>query len=111
MIVSCHQPNYLPWPGFFHKILKSDVHVILDTNQLPRGKDFVVRNLFISTEENTINNIISLARLYENNLQMLIFDKLIKDGSLNADINLSFDEKGKIRNNYQIKGSVNNIKI
>ena len=44
MIVSCHQPNYLPWPGFFHKILKSDVHVILDTNQLPRGKDFVVRN-------------------------------------------------------------------
>ena len=44
MIVSCHQPNYLPWSGFFHKILKSDVHVILDTNQLPRGKDFVVRN-------------------------------------------------------------------
>tara|TARA_B110000014_G_scaffold125390_1_gene86247 strand:- start:83 stop:781 length:699 start_codon:yes stop_codon:yes gene_type:complete len=44
MIVSCHQPNYLPWPGFFHKILKSDTHVILDTNQLPRGKDFVVRN-------------------------------------------------------------------
>lgn len=44
MIVSCHQPNYLPWPGFFNKILKSDVHVILDTNQLPRGKDFVVRN-------------------------------------------------------------------
>ena len=41
MIVSCHQPNYLPWPGFFHKILKSDTHVILDTNQLPRGKDFV----------------------------------------------------------------------
>ena len=44
MIVSCHQPNYLPWAGFFHKILKSDIHVILDTNQLPRGKDFVVRN-------------------------------------------------------------------
>tara|TARA_B110001454_G_C12712112_1_gene431149 strand:+ start:433 stop:1131 length:699 start_codon:yes stop_codon:yes gene_type:complete len=44
MIVSCHQPNYLPWTGFFHKILKSDIHVIMDTNQLPRGKDFVVRN-------------------------------------------------------------------
>ncbi|RZD46430.1 MAG: hypothetical protein CXT78_04235 [Thaumarchaeota archaeon] len=34
----------LPWTGFFHKILKSDIHVIMDTNQLPRGKDFVVRN-------------------------------------------------------------------
>ena len=75
------------------------------------NKDFAVENLFISTEENTISNIISLARLYENNLQMIIFDKLIKDGSLNADINLSFDEKGKIKNNYKIKGSVTNTKL
>ena len=75
------------------------------------NKDFAVENLFISTEENTISNIISLARLYENNLQMLIFDKLIKDGSLNADINLNFDEKGKIKNNYKIKGSVTNTKL
>ena len=75
------------------------------------NKDFVLENLFISTEENTISNIISLARLYENNLQMFIFDKLIRDGSLNADINLSFDEKGKIRNNYKIKGSVTNTKL
>ena len=75
------------------------------------NKDFVVENLFISTEENTISNIISLARLYENNLQMIIFDKLIKDGSLNADINLNFDEKGKIKNNYKIKGSVTNAKL
>ena len=75
------------------------------------NKDFVVENLFISTEENTISNIISLARLYENNLQMIIFDKLIKDGSLNADINLNFDEKGKIKNNYKIKGSVTNTKL
>ena len=75
------------------------------------NKDFVVENLFISTEDNTISNIISLARLYENNLQMIVFDKLIKDGSLNADINLSFDEKGKIKNNYKIKGSIKNTKI
>ena len=75
------------------------------------NKDFVVENLFISTEENTISNIISLARLYENNLQMIVFDKLIKDGSLNADINLNFDEKGKIKNNYKIKGSVTNTKL
>ena len=75
------------------------------------NKDFAVENLFISTEKNTISNIISLARLYENNLQMIIFDKLIKDGSLNADINLSFDEKGKIKNNYKIKGSIKNTKI
>ena len=61
MIVSCHQPNYLPWTGFFHKILKSDIHVIMDTNQLPRGKDFVVRNR-ISSVGLILNNV--LARQY-----------------------------------------------
>ena len=30
MIVSIMQPAYLPWPGYFHRIMASDVHVILD---------------------------------------------------------------------------------
>ena len=42
---------------------------------------------------------------------MIIFDKLIENGSLNADINLSFDEKGNIKNDYKIKGSVKNTKV
>jgi hypothetical protein len=44
MIVSIHQPNYLPWLGFFHKILQSDIYVVFDDVQLPRGKDYIVRN-------------------------------------------------------------------
>ncbi len=31
MIVSIHQPNYLPWLGFFHKISLCDQFVLLDT--------------------------------------------------------------------------------
>ena len=38
MIVSIHQPNYLPWLGFFDKIKQSDVFVIFDDVQFPRGK-------------------------------------------------------------------------
>lgn len=30
MIVSIMQPAYLPWPGYFHRIMASDVHVVLD---------------------------------------------------------------------------------
>lgn len=31
MIVGIHQPNYIPWIGFFHKMHRSDVFVLLDT--------------------------------------------------------------------------------
>jgi len=38
MTVSIHQPNYLPWLGFFDKIKRSDKFVIFDNVQYPRGK-------------------------------------------------------------------------
>lgn len=37
MIVSIHQPNYLPWIGFFHKMSKSDIFVLLDTVQYTKN--------------------------------------------------------------------------
>lgn len=33
MIISIHQPNYLPYPGFFHKLSLSDIFVIMDDVQ------------------------------------------------------------------------------
>jgi|TARA_B100001540_G_C15816131_1_gene647570 hypothetical protein len=44
MIISIHQPNYIPWIGYFHKIAHSNVFVIFDDIQFPRGKDFIFRN-------------------------------------------------------------------
>lgn len=32
-IVSIHQPNYIPWIGYFYKIYKSDIFVLLDDVQ------------------------------------------------------------------------------
>jgi len=37
MIVSIHQPNFLPWFGYFAKIVRSDVFVILDNVQFTKG--------------------------------------------------------------------------
>ena len=44
MIVSIHQPNYIPWIGFFHKLLLSNTYVVFDDVQFPRGKDYANRN-------------------------------------------------------------------
>lgn len=43
MIVAIHQPNYLPYLGFFDKMMKADVFVIYDDAQFNKG-DFQHRN-------------------------------------------------------------------
>jgi hypothetical protein len=43
MIVSIHQPNFIPWLGYFYKIYKSDVFVILDNVQFTKN-GFTNRN-------------------------------------------------------------------
>ncbi len=43
MIASIHQPNYLPWLGYFHKIANSDIFIFLDN--VPYSKNnFINRN-------------------------------------------------------------------
>jgi hypothetical protein len=46
MIVSANQPYFFPYPGFFYKAHHSDIFVILDTVQFPRGTTWITRNRF-----------------------------------------------------------------
>ena len=50
MILSAHQPYFSPFPGFFHKASLSDVFVILDEVQFPRGATWLTRNRFKSAQ-------------------------------------------------------------
>lgn len=43
MILSVHQPQYIPWLGYFDKIAKSDCFVLLDTVQY-KPREFQNRN-------------------------------------------------------------------
>jgi hypothetical protein len=36
-LVAIHQPNYLPWLGYFHKIATADIFVFLDDVQYSKG--------------------------------------------------------------------------
>ncbi|MBI3290798.1 WbqC family protein [Candidatus Falkowbacteria bacterium] len=43
MIISIHQPAYLPWLGYFHKIMLADIFVFFDTTQFEKNS-FINRN-------------------------------------------------------------------
>lgn len=43
MIISAHQPAYNPWLGFVHKILLSDIFVVMDDVQFEKNS-FINRN-------------------------------------------------------------------
>jgi hypothetical protein len=55
MILSVHQPNFIPWIGYFHKIACSDIFILLDQVQYPRGKSVANRNKI-----KTINGVVEL---------------------------------------------------
>lgn len=41
--VAVHQPNYLPWGGYFAKLMSSHRFVFLDDAQMPQGRSYVSR--------------------------------------------------------------------
>jgi hypothetical protein len=50
MIVAGHQPNYLPWLGFFDKMRRCDVFIIEDNVQFER-QGFTSRNKILASGE------------------------------------------------------------
>lgn len=44
MRIGIHQPNYIPWLGYFRKIALCDIFVFFDNVQMPGGKSYVSRN-------------------------------------------------------------------
>ena len=42
--LAVHQPNYLPWIGYFDKMRTADVFVLLDDVQYPRSRSVANRN-------------------------------------------------------------------
>jgi hypothetical protein len=47
-ILSANQPYFAPYPSFFYKAHLSDIFVILDEVQFPRGTTWITRNRFKS---------------------------------------------------------------
>jgi hypothetical protein len=75
------------------------------------SNNFAITNIFVSTKPLVIKDLITFARLFNNDPKIFIAKKFIKKGYVVADLKLEFDNLGNIKNNYKINGKVNNGKI
>ena len=73
--------------------------------------EFSVDELQIFTKKIALNDTILLARTFKNSTQLFLLDRVIKDGFLEADIKLKFDDDGNVKENYQINGFIKNGKL
>ena len=75
------------------------------------NKQFLIDDLQIITDEIKVLDIIALVRIFKNSPQLFVLETIFKDGVIVANIDLNFDESGKIKENYRIKGSLKKAKI
>ena len=75
------------------------------------GNDFSLKNLSASTKSIEIKNLISFIRSFNQSTELFILEKFTKKGYLIADMNFHFDENGKLKDNYKIKGFIKDAKI
>lgn len=91
MIVSVHQPQYLPWLGYFHKIAQSEAFVFLDNVQYKK-REFQNRNKIL-----TGTGPLWLTVPVKTKGK---FDQLIKDVEVDNSENWRKDHFESIRTNY-----------
>ena len=75
------------------------------------NNQFSIDYLNIKTKEIKLDDIIILAKVFQNSPQLFVLNTFIKDGSITANVSLNFDEKGKIKKDYKIEGSVKKGKL
>ena len=75
------------------------------------NNQFLIDDLKIITKEIKLNDVVALLRVFQNSPQLFVLDTIIKDGLVNANIDLSFDNRGKVKENYNIEGSVKKARL
>ena len=75
------------------------------------SEKILIENSEILTETLRIKDLVSFIRVFNRGPEFYLLEKMIDQGFIIADIKLNFDKEGKIKNDYQINGSVKDINI
>ena len=93
-------------PNLFYRSKKIEIETV-KTKVLLKSilqNKFAINNLEISTKSIQLKDLLSFVRGIKNTPELLILEAIVKNGHVVADINLEFDENGKVKNNYFISG-------
>ncbi len=74
-------------------------------------KKLLINKIKLSTKEIKLKNLIIPLREIYNSPQLFILNQIVKEGNIAIDVNINFDSRGKIKDDYQIKGFINKAKI
>ena len=74
-------------------------------------KKLLINKIKLSTKEIKLKNLIIPLREIYNSPQLFILNHIVKEGNIAIDVNINFDNQGKIKDDYQIKGFINKAKI
>jgi len=91
MVVAIHQPNFLPWLGYFYKIARSDVFVLLDNAQYTKNS-FINRNKIKTPEGGAW---LTVPVITEGR-----FGQVIKDVHINNRVDWRRKHMGALKANY-----------
>ncbi len=72
---------------------------------------FISSNLEIASRSLLISDLIKFSRVAYKSPELFILEKIIKKGHVIFDIKISYDENGKIKNDYEINGIIKDGKI
>jgi hypothetical protein len=73
--ISINQPSYIPWAGYFERIAKSDVHVILDHVQYE--KNSLINRNYIDIQSNS--KFLTIPVLQKGRFQNLPINEVLVD--------------------------------
>ena len=98
--------------------------ILLDSNQIKLeyvntnisiksliNKEFSIDDLKISFKKAKLKDIILLARSFKDSTEFFLLDKIIKKGFLTGEIQLNFDNNGKIIDDYLLEGAVEKVRL
>ena len=72
---------------------------------------FAIKNILIESKKNEVKNYINFYKNINNSLELILINQLIKQGKAQINIELNFDDSGKIKNDYKLSGKVLNAEI